>query len=92
MKNLYYLTHLLWLAPGLSTPAALAQTQTQAQAQAPRVTITGKVTTADGKEELPGVTVLLKGTSNGTGTGVDGAYTLQVPAGGGGVLVFSYVG
>ncbi|HET9505429.1 MAG TPA: TonB-dependent receptor [Hymenobacter sp.] len=87
MKNLYFLTHLLWLTPGLGAPAAWAQ----AQAPAPRVTITGKVTSADGKEELPGVTVLLKGTNNGTGTGPDGSYTLQVPATGG-TLIFSYVG
>ncbi|MFD1874363.1 SusC/RagA family TonB-linked outer membrane protein [Hymenobacter bucti] len=88
MKKMYHLAHLLWLVPGLSAPAALAQTQ----APAPRTTITGKVMSADGKEELPGVTVLLKGTTNGTGTGPDGSYTLQVPAGGGGVLIFSYVG
>jgi TonB-linked SusC/RagA family outer membrane protein len=90
MKNLYHLTHLLWLVPGLSVPAALAQAPAQTQTQ--RVTITGKVTAADGKEELPGVTVLLKGTNNGTGTGPDGSYSLQVPAGGGGTLIFSYVG
>jgi hypothetical protein len=53
MRNLYYLTYLLWLVLGLGTHAALAQTQR----------VTGKVTTADGKEELPGVTVLLKGTN-----------------------------
>jgi len=88
MKNLYFLTHLLWLTPGLGAPAAWAQ----AQAPTQRVTITGKVTSADGKEELPGVTVLLKGTNNGTGTAPDGSFSLQVPAGGGGVLVFSYVG
>jgi TonB-linked SusC/RagA family outer membrane protein len=78
-----YLTRLwLLLLTALLTHAALAQTQQ----------VTGKVTTADGKEELPGVTVLLKGTTNGTGTGVDGSYSLQVPAGAGGTLVFSYVG
>jgi hypothetical protein len=81
MRNLYYLTYLLWLVLGLGTHAALAQTQR----------VTGKVTTADGKEELPGVTVLLKGTNNGTGTGPDGTYSLQVPAAGG-TLIFSYVG
>jgi TonB-linked SusC/RagA family outer membrane protein len=77
-----YLTRLWLLLTTLLTHAALAQTQQ----------VTGKVTTADGKEELPGVTVLLKGTTNGTGTGVDGSYSLQVPAGAGGTLVFSYVG
>jgi TonB-linked SusC/RagA family outer membrane protein len=90
MRKLYHLSHLLWLMPGLSMPVALAQAPTQTQAQ--RVTITGKVTTADGGEGLPGVTVLLKGTSNGTGTGADGAFTLQVPANNTGTLVFSFVG
>jgi TonB-dependent starch-binding outer membrane protein SusC len=35
--------------------------------------ITGKVTSAAG-EALPGVTVLLKGTSNGTATDASGVY------------------
>jgi len=46
MKDLYYLTHLLWLVPGLSTPTALGQVQPQTQ----RMTITGKVTTTDGDD------------------------------------------
>jgi len=52
--------------------------------------ITGKVVSASG-EALPGVTVLLKGTTNGTATSVDGTYSLSVPETGG-TLVFSFVG
>ncbi|MDB5262979.1 MAG: TonB-dependent receptor, partial [Adhaeribacter sp.] len=52
--------------------------------------ITGKVTSA-GNEALPGVTVLVKGTSNGTTTDVNGTYTLSAP-GTSGTLVFSFIG
>ena len=52
--------------------------------------ITGKVTTRGG-EPLPGVTVVVKGTTNGTATGVDGSYALSVPENAG-TLVFSFIG
>lgn len=52
--------------------------------------ITGRVTSSSG-EGLPGVTVLLKGTTNGTATDVDGRYSLSVPETGG-TLVFSFIG
>lgn len=51
-------------------------------------TITGKVTDAGGIG-LPGVTIQIKGTSNGTITNLDGGYQISVS---GGVLVFRYVG
>ena len=54
-------------------------------------TISGRVTDQKSGEGLPGVTVLLKGTTNGISTSADGAYTLTVPEGGG-TLVFSSVG
>jgi TonB-linked SusC/RagA family outer membrane protein len=52
--------------------------------------ITGKVASAAG-EALPGVTVLLKGTTNGTTTSTDGTYTLSVPESPG-ILIFSFIG
>lgn len=53
-------------------------------------TITGKVTDASG-QPLPGVTVVVKGTIQGTVTDRDGNYSLSnVP--GDGILVFSFVG
>ena len=53
-------------------------------------TISGKVTDDSG-QALPGVTVVLKGTMQGTVTGLDGNYTIaEVPANG--TLVFSFVG
>ena len=54
-------------------------------------TIKGTVTTSDTKETLPGATIVIKGTTSGTATDLDGNFTLNVPAGGA-VLVVSYVG
>ncbi|MGQ7870974.1 SusC/RagA family TonB-linked outer membrane protein [Sunxiuqinia sp. sy24] len=52
--------------------------------------IIGKVTDASG-QPLPGVTVLIKGTTDGTITDFDGNYAIaDVP--GNGILVFSFVG
>ncbi|WP_051359860.1 SusC/RagA family TonB-linked outer membrane protein [Adhaeribacter aquaticus] len=52
--------------------------------------ITGRVVSSKG-EGLPGVTVLVKGTTTGTATDADGNYTLNVPERAG-TLVFSYIG
>ncbi|WP_233454731.1 SusC/RagA family TonB-linked outer membrane protein [Hymenobacter negativus] len=54
-------------------------------------TVSGKVTDQVSGNGLPGVTVLLKGTTNGVSTNADGAYSLTVPENGG-TLVFSSVG
>ena len=53
--------------------------------------ITGTVTGADDGSPLPGVTVLVKGTTIGTVTDFDGNYAIAVPAGSN-ILVFSFVG
>lgn len=52
--------------------------------------ITGKVTTAEG-ESLPGVNIIIEGTSQGIVSDVDGNYSLEVPEGSA-FLVFSFVG
>lgn len=52
-------------------------------------TVSGKVTDDTG-ETLPGVNVLIKGTTTGTQTDLDGNFQLSVDDGA--VLVFSYVG
>lgn len=41
-------------------------------------------------QPLPGVTVLVKGTTIGTATGLDGSYVLNAPEGA--ILVFSFIG
>ena len=54
-------------------------------------TVSGTVLDGDSKEPLPGVNVVIKGTSIGTTTDGDGKYSLNVPDEGG-VLVFSFIG
>ena len=53
-------------------------------------TVSGVVTDSETGDGLPGVTILEKGTSNGTITDLDGKYTLSVAENG--ILVISYVG
>ncbi len=53
-------------------------------------TIQGKVTDTQ-NVPLPGVSVIVKGTTVGAITSMDGSYTLEVP-GDAGILVFSYIG
>ena len=47
---------------------------------AQNVTVTGKVTDSKTGEGVPGVSVVGKGTTKGTTTGADGAYSLSVPS------------
>lgn len=54
------------------------------------ITVSGKVTDETG-ETLPGVSVLVKGTTLGVTTDLNGAYSLAIPNEGG-TLVFSFVG
>ncbi|MBN1950867.1 MAG: TonB-dependent receptor [Bacteroidales bacterium] len=52
--------------------------------------ITGIVTDALNGEALPGVSILIKGTTTGTITDVDGNYSVEAKAGD--ILVFSFIG
>ncbi|WP_071781182.1 SusC/RagA family TonB-linked outer membrane protein [Adhaeribacter aquaticus] len=54
--------------------------------------VSGQVIDAETNESLPGVVVLVKGTTNGTSTDVAGKFSLNLPAPGNAVLVVSYVG
>ncbi|MFO0267430.1 MAG: carboxypeptidase-like regulatory domain-containing protein, partial [Cyclobacteriaceae bacterium] len=54
-------------------------------------TITGKVTASEDGSPLPGVNVLVKGTTGGTVTDANGSYTVSVPSEGA-TLVFSFIG
>ncbi|MEJ7645442.1 MAG: SusC/RagA family TonB-linked outer membrane protein [Chryseolinea sp.] len=64
----------------IASSVAMAQTRT----------VTGKVTAVDDGTSLPGVNVVEKGTNNGTITGVDGDFSLNVTEGS--TIVFSFVG
>ncbi len=53
--------------------------------------ITGTVTSTEDGLGVPGATVLVKGTTIGTATDIDGKYSINVPAGSN-VLVYTFVG
>lgn len=59
--------------------------------QAQERPITGKVTSSEDGNGIPGATILVKGTLIGTTTNIDGNYTLVVPDKAE-YLVFSYIG
>jgi len=58
---------------------------------AQNIRITGKVTEESTGQPMPGVTIQIKGTSQGTATDLDGSYSIQV-TGPDAVLEFSFVG
>ncbi len=61
------------------------------QVYAQNRTVTGTVTSREDNQTLPGVSVIVKGTTKGTQTGSDGRYTLNaVPPNS--TLVFSFIG
>ncbi|MEZ0607744.1 SusC/RagA family TonB-linked outer membrane protein [Fibrella sp. WM1] len=84
MKNLSHSLRRVWLL-GLLWLLALRPVLAQSPQQ-----ITGRITDETG-QALPGVTVLIKNTTNGTTTSAEGTYRLSVPSANA-VLVASYVG
>ncbi|WP_346855868.1 TonB-dependent receptor [uncultured Draconibacterium sp.] len=66
--------------------ALLSYTLSYAQVK----TITGKVSDAGNGEPLPGVTIVVKGTTQGTITNFDGDYTIDVEEAQ--TLIFSFIG
>jgi len=59
-------------------------------AYAQEISVTGKVKDATDGSSIPGATIVVKGTSTGTVTDVDGNYTIKVQPGA--ILVFSFMG
>ncbi|WP_142685048.1 SusC/RagA family TonB-linked outer membrane protein [Chitinophaga polysaccharea] len=72
--------------PALHAAANNGKAYTQPVKQA----VTGKVIDANGGAPLPGVNIVIKGTTRGTVTNVDGIFTLQAAPGD--ILVVSLVG
>lgn len=62
----------------------------QGQAYAQERTVSGVIVSEEDGQPLPGVTVMIKGTTTGTVTDVEGNYSLE--AGPDDVLIFSFVG
>lgn len=72
--------------------ASVSATAAPRQAVAPaNVTVKGQIVDEDG-EPVMGATVMVKGTSNGTSTDLDGAFSLSVPSGRKITLSVSYIG
>jgi len=74
---------------GRATETAVISTAGGAAAQQGRK-VTGKITD-EGGSGLPGVNIVIEGTSEGTVTDSDGAYTIVVPSDES-VLIFSFIG
>ncbi|MCC7323017.1 MAG: carboxypeptidase-like regulatory domain-containing protein, partial [Gemmatimonadaceae bacterium] len=72
----------------LLAPLGVGAATAQAQAAQPR-TVTGRVTSEQG-DPMGSVSVIIKGTSQGTMTRVDGNYTVRVAVGQ--ILVFRLIG
>ena len=81
---------LLLLFAVTSIPQPVWAKSSFAIANAVEWNLTGRVTSRGG-EPLPGVTVLLKGTTNGATTAPDGTFALTVPETAG-TLVFTFIG
>lgn len=86
-------------APGGATSAAEKPAGQAEQPTAPlpagragSLTVHGEVRDASDRLPLPGVTVLLPGTTIGTSTDANGAFTLTVPDGAEAQLLFSFIG
>jgi Ca-activated chloride channel homolog len=75
MKKVWFFLILVFVLPAFTTTD---------------ITVTGRVTSADDGSALPGVNVILKGTTKSTSTDADGKYSMVAPDNG--VLVFSFVG
>ncbi len=58
------------------------------KARAQEIQINGKVVSATDSEPLPGVSVVLKGTTTGSTTDINGEFSVVAPADG--VLIFSW--
>ncbi|WP_310590469.1 TonB-dependent receptor [Dyadobacter sp. CY261] len=78
------------LAGSYQTKAAIATTETHISATVDRP-LAGKVSDENGTG-LPGVSVVVKGSSTGTVSDADGRYSINLPETGSPVLVFSFVG
>jgi len=80
MKKILLLSSVFLLSMAISMPS-IAQERT----------VSGRVIAQDDRSPIPGVNVVLKGTTNGTTTDANGSYTLTIPSNGGS-LVFSFIG
>ncbi|NQZ75467.1 MAG: SusC/RagA family TonB-linked outer membrane protein [Ekhidna sp.] len=80
------LNHPIWLQRFLTIALLIGAFAANGQDK----TVTGTVSDAQDGITLPGVTVVVKGTTNGVATDIDGNYSIEVPEDA--ILVFSFIG
>lgn len=90
MSDDFYIVFAQDEEPATTAPSSNPDQMTDVTELVQQVTVKGVVTDDKG-QPVPGVTVLVKGTSNGTSTGADGSWTLNVPDGNA-TLEFSFIG
>ena len=71
-------------------PSVLNETESGVS-QVQEIKITGKVTSAEDGRGLPGVTIMVKGTSIGVASDINGEYSINVPDENA-ILIFSFIG
>ncbi|UZR99487.1 SusC/RagA family TonB-linked outer membrane protein [Chondrinema litorale] len=64
--------------------------ETIEEGEVAQVAISGVVVSSEDNNPLPGVSILIKGTANGTTTNIDGKYSLTAPSDA--ILQYSYIG
>lgn len=84
-------TNLKATLPSSRDVLVIQEKENQSSIEAVQQTVTGTVTDSETGEPLPGVNVLIQGTSTGMATNADGEYSLNVP-GEDATLIFSFVG
>lgn len=90
MKKFYFIFSFLVFICGLTESSVGASTIVKAQQDG--TIVSGRITASNTGEALPGVTVMVKGTSIGTATDVNGQYSIKVPDLSSSSLTVSYLG
>ncbi|MEX2513925.1 MAG: SusC/RagA family TonB-linked outer membrane protein [Cyclobacteriaceae bacterium] len=89
--GLLYAGNVLGNVNGLPSDSGKAFPEINKMEETLAINLTGRVTSESDEAGIPGVTVLEKGTNNGSVTDINGEFSIEV-AGPTSVLVFSYVG
>lgn len=79
-------------APSTEINASVKSSTTVSNASLPRHIVKGKVVDAYDQTPLPGVNVVLKGSTHGTVTDINGDFTFPIELEKGDILVFSFIG
>ena len=91
-KRIYFLLSVWLLVAGAGTPVVFGNRMVSETKTAADRTITGKVIAEKDGTTLPGVNILLKGTTIGSSTDANGNYSIGIGDGTGQVLIVSYIG